>query len=552
MTVGALLVRTARQAPGWFAVLVVTAATGTAAALLVPQALAATIDELGSGIPVLVGLLALAVASATLGDIAEGYCVSAGTADLRHRLADAVVRSGLAGQQRFSAGDLAGRTVGIAPQVGRIAPLLVQVVTNLVLSIAALVLLARIDWRLVLTLAAAAPLGVVLLRVFAGQAAESVQRYQEQQSDIVTRFADALAGVRTIRAAGTVALETERVLAPLPALAAAGQALWSRYGGLAGRTTLLAPLTVVVVLAVAGVGLHAGRLSSGEFLAAAGYTPMALGLLSQIPLLVSLVRVRVSARRLVEVLAVPVRANGSRELPAGDGRLELRGVVVDGVLDRVDLVLPGGLIVAVVGASGAGKTVLAEVAGGLIGPDEGVVLLDGVPLHELAPEVLRREVAYAFERPALLGRTVAEVIAYGGTAGMDRVTDAAVAAQADAFVRRLPEGYATAMSEVPLSGGEAQRLGLARAFVRDARLLVLDDATSSLDSITEAQVNRAVLQPGSRTRLMIAHRAATARRADLVVWLHAGRVRAVGRHDELWADNAYRAVFTSGQQRGVA
>ncbi len=422
-----------------------------------------------------------------------------------------------------------------------------QVVTNLVLSVGGLVLLARIDWRLVLTLAAAAPLGVVLLRMFAGQAAESVERYQEQQSEIATRLTDALAGVRTIRAAGTVALEAERVLAPLPALAAAGRSLWSRYGGLTGRTTLLAPLTTLVVLAVAGLGLQAGRLSSGEFLAAAGYTPMALGLLSQIPLLVSLVRVRVSARRLVEVLAVPARADGFRELPAGRGRLELRGAVVDGVLDRVDLVVPGGLIVAVVGASGAGKTVLAEVAGGLIAPDEGVVLLDGVPLEELAPEVLRREVAYAFERPALLGRTVGEVIAYGGTAGSAQVAEAAVAAQADAFVRRLPDGYATAMSEVPLSGGEAQRLGLARAFVRDARLLILDDATSSLDSITEAQVNQALLQPNSRTRLMIAHRAATARRADLVVWVSAGRVRAVGHHDELWADDAYRAVFTPRQ-----
>ncbi|TDD53767.1 ABC transporter ATP-binding protein [Kribbella antibiotica] len=492
---------------------------------------------------VLVGLLAVAVASATLGDVAEGYCVSAGTADLRHRVADAVVRSGLSGQRRFSAGDLAARTVGVAPQVGRIAPLAVQVVTNLVLSVGGLVLLWRIDWRLVLTLAAAAPLGAVLLRMFAGQAAESVQRYQELQSEIATRLTDALAGVRTIRAAGTAELETERVLAPMPALAAAGRSLWSRYGGLAGRTTLLAPLTTVVVLAVAGLGLRAGRLSLGEFLAAAAYTPMALGLLSQIPLLVSLVRVRVSARRLLEVLDVPVRADGFRELPAGSGRLELRGVAVDGVLDRVDLVVPGGLIVAVVGASGAGKTVLAEVAGGLIAPDEGVVLLDGVLLDELAPEVLRREIAYAFEQPALLGRTVGDVIAYGGTAGGERIAEAAVVAQADAFVRRLPDGYATAMSEVPLSGGEAQRLGLARAFVRDARLLILDDATSSLDSITEAQVNQAVLQPGSRTRLLIAHRAATARRADLVVWLHAGRVRAVGPHDELWADDAYRTVF---------
>ncbi|MEV7562232.1 ABC transporter ATP-binding protein, partial [Streptomyces sp. NPDC089795] len=124
---------------------------------------------------------------------------------------------------------------------------------------------------------------------------------------------------------------------------------------------------------------------------------------------------------------------------------------------------------------------------------------------------------------------------------------AARAAGADAFVRRLPEGYDTALADAPLSGGELQRLGLARAFCRAGRLLVLDDAMSSLDTLTARQVERALVhdvRPG--TRLVVAHRVSSAARADLVVWLDAGRVRATGTHTELWPDPDYRAVFGEG------
>src|SRR5262249_34172391 len=150
---------------------------------------------------------------------------------------------------------------------------------------------------------------------------------------------------------------------------------------------------------------------------------------------------------------------------------------------------------------------------------------------------------YAYARPALLGGTVGGTIALGPDCPPpDAVAAATRAACAEEFVTRLPLGDATPLAEAPMSGGEAQRLGLARAFAHAGRVLVLDDATSSLDTATEQRVTAALLGAGPRTRLLVAHRAATAARADYVLWLEDGAVRGYDRHAHLWHNPAYRAV----------
>ncbi|WP_327090512.1 ABC transporter ATP-binding protein/permease [Nonomuraea sp. NBC_01738] len=211
------------------------------------------------------------------------------------------------------------------------------------------------------------------------------------------------------------------------------------------------------------------------------------------------------------------------------------------------MTVPSGLSVAVVGR---GASTVAALAGRLTEPEEGVILLDGVPLPELGRDELRQAVGYAFARPALVGATVHDVIALGPRAvGTDVVRAAARSARADGFVRRLPGGYGTPLDKAPMSGGEAQRLGLARAFAHPGRVLIFDDATSSLDTVTELQVSQAITgELGDRTRLIVSARAATAARADLVAWLHEGRVRALAGHDTLWRDPAYRAEFAPAVQ----
>ncbi|SPL90827.1 ABC transporter ATP-binding membrane translocator, AmfB [[Actinomadura] parvosata subsp. kistnae] len=330
--------------------------------------------------------------------------------------------------------------------------------------------------------------------------------------------------------------------------------LWRANASAAVRSGLVVPLLEIAVLAAGGFMLAAGDLTVGELYSAARYAVLGASLSTALGHIGGLARARAAAGRVAEVFDLPPVRYGSRTLPPGPGTLRFRDVAVNG-LTVGDLTLPGGSVTAVVGRSGSGKSLLAALAGRLAEPERGTVLLDGVPLGELAEAELRRAIGYAFERPALVGETIGDAIApepepvpeFAEPPGR-RVVEAARAACADVFVRRLPLGYATPLRDAPMSGGERQRIGLARAFAQGERLLVLDDATSSLDTVTERQVGRALTSdPLGRTRLVAAHRPATAARADQVVWLDGGTVRACGPHHVLWRDPAYRAVFQGAE-----
>jgi ATP-binding cassette subfamily B protein len=303
------------------------------------------------------------------------------------------------------------------------------------------------------------------------------------------------------------------------------------------------------VIGVAGVLLARGQISAGEMLAAAQYVLLASSLNTLTGVVARITNSRAAAARLVEILGQEPVRYGSGGLPAGGGRIELRGVTVrsgdDVALDRVDLVVPAGALVAVVGRSGSGKSLLAALVGRLVDPDEGEVLLDGVPLRELGREELRRAVGYGFARPALFGETVADAIAFGvDRPAAARLEQAARAARADDFIRLLPETYATPLAQAPMSGGERQRLGLARTFAHAGRVVVLDDVAASLDTVTEHHISLVLTGAlGDRTRLIVGHRASTVAQMDAVIWLDGGRVRAMAPHQELWQHREYRALF---------
>jgi ATP-binding cassette subfamily B protein len=303
------------------------------------------------------------------------------------------------------------------------------------------------------------------------------------------------------------------------------------------------------VLGAAGIGVVHGRISPGELLAAVGYVGLALGLLRQSAGLARAARAYGSACRVAEVVAGAVHRPGRATLPAGPGELRFQGVHTERngktALRNVDLVVPARATIAVVGASGSGKSAFLETAGGLRRPDAGSVSLDGIPLDEIDPGELRSAVAYAFERPVLLGHTVADAIGYGHHAvAPDELRQALRVVRAEAFVDRLPDGADTSMQAVRLSGGEVQRLGLARAACRNARLLLLDDATSSLDTATEAEIGASLAELARETTcLLITRRATIAARSDLVLWLTAGRIEALAPHAELWHDPHYRRLF---------
>jgi ATP-binding cassette, subfamily B, bacterial RamA/AmfB len=417
--------------------------------------------------------------------------------------------------------------------------------------VGSIVALALINAWLAVAFAAGLPVLAVVLHSFVSDVSDNTIRYQRAQGAIAARLLDALAGARTIAAAGTRDQETARVLVPLAEVRQHGRAFWRIQARVAAQGSLIVPLLQVVVLAVAGLELAERRISPGELLAASQYAVIGAGVGAAIGRLGQVGRARAGARRVAEPLAEPATRYGNAVLPPGPGRLELSGISVraggDLVLDGLHAALPGGALVAVVGRSGAGKSLLAAVAGRLLDPDQGEVRLDGVPLATLDVGALRRAVVYAFDRPALFGGTPREAIAFGASCSAPaRLLAAARDASAAEFLRLLPAGMDTPLEQAPMSGGETQRIGLARAFAHadQARLLIFDDATSSLDTVTEMRVSAALTGHfGGCTRLVISGRATTAARADLVAWLENGRLRALAPHRELWLDPDYRAVF---------
>jgi ABC-type multidrug transport system fused ATPase/permease subunit len=256
-------------------------------------------------------------------------------------------------------------------------------------------------------------------------------------------------------------------------------------------------------------------------------------------------RATASGVRLFELLDREPRMTsraGAPPLPEGAGRVELRGVSFSyehgpPALQDVSLVVEAGATVALVGGTGSGKTTLVQLLPRLYDVSEGAVLVDGVDVREVDLVSLRRSIAVVTDDPFLFSATVHDNIAYGRPeATREEVELAAARAQAAGFIAELPDGYDTRVGErgLTLSGGQRQRLAIARALLADPRILILDDATSSVDASTEQAIKQALREVmRGRTTFVIAHRLSTIALADDIVVLEEGRVVARGAHEEL-------------------
>ena len=270
-------------------------------------------------------------------------------------------------------------------------------------------------------------------------------------------------------------------------------------------------------------------------------------------------RATASGERIFEVLDEPSEVDdrpGAIELPPGPGEIRFEDVTFaygDGapVLEGIDLDVAAGSTVALIGHTGSGKTTLTSLVPRFYDVTAGRLMLDGVDVRDVTLSSLRREIGVISQEPFLFSATVRENIAFGAPelddAGVER---AARLAQAHEFVERLPLGYDTVIGErgITLSGGQRQRIAIARALAVEPRVLILDDATASVDATTEARIRLGLREAmRNRTTLIIAHRLSTIALADVIVVLDAGRIIAQGTHDELLGTSlVYREIHDHG------
>ncbi len=481
--------------------------------------------------------------------------------DLRNRLFRHILDQSAGFFKRHTTGQLMSH---ITNDVNQIQHGVSETVGDLLRESLALVFYASalfwIDPRLAIVCLTGAPLVLYPLVRLGQRIRRTTRRSQEALARISHLSAESFTGHRIVKAFGTEAQEEARFTGASQLLYRTNLKVTAALASLPPLMELLGGVGIVAALWYASRKIGAGQLTTGEFMAFITYAFMMYGPARKLSRVNANLQQAVGAsERIFEMLdthtEVHDRPGAAVLTPLQDG-IEFRRVTFaydDGpgheILKEVSFHVRAGQMVAIVGLSGAGKTTLVNLVPRFFDVTSGAILIDGVDVRDVTLKSLRSQIGMVTQETVLFDDTIARNIAYGAPGAPQATIEAAArAAHAHEFVATLPEGYATQIGErgARLSGGQRQRIAIARALLKDAPILVLDEATSSLDSESEALVQHALARlMMDRTSFVIAHRLSTVRRADAIVVLERGRVAEIGRHEDLLAkpDGVYRKLY---------
>jgi ABC-type multidrug transport system fused ATPase/permease subunit len=477
-------------------------------------------------------------------------------ADLRTDLFQHLQRLSLGFYERNRAGVIISR---LTNDVEAIDQLVTDGVTSLVQNTLTLlgtaVLLFVLDWRLALATLAVIPLMAVATIIFRVRSARAYSAVRERLGLVTATLAEDIAGMRVVQAFTREQANMDNFRDVADSYRESNMQTVVLNGLYFPFVDLLSTIALAVVLLFGGHLYFQGLVTIGTLFAFMLYVQNFFDPVQQLSQLYNtFLSATAALDKIMDVLDQQpdvVDAPGARELPPVDGHVRFESVRFgygDGpdVLHGIDLDVPAGTTVALVGHTGAGKSKIAKLLARFYDPREGRITLDGVDLRDVTQRSLRRQLGIVPQEGFLFAGTVRENIAFGRPdASSEDVVRAAQAVGANEFILRLEDGYQTNLQErgTRLSLGQRQLVALARALLADPRLLILDEATSSVDIGTERKIERALrLLLAGRTAFIIAHRLSTIRDADLIVVLEHGRVVEQGSHDELLAR---RGLYTS-------
>ena len=408
-----------------------------------------------------------------------------------------------------------------------------------------------------------APLVVLTAVRYSRQSRPAMQEVQQRIAELTAEAEENVTGIRVVKAFGQEDFQLLRFQGAVSRLfdqSIKSTRIQAFFSPLIGA---LPQIGTALVLLLGGHAVLNGSMNIGEFTAFYTYMILLASPLRMVGMALGMAQRAVAAgNRYFEILDRDpeiVSPPDAPPLPAGGGAVDMKSVSLrysastPEALSDIDLAVEPGTRLGIVGPSGSGKTSLVALIARLYDPTEGSVSIDGADLRSIDVTSLRRNTAYVSEDSFLFGDTVASNIAYAkGEASDEEVHRAAELAQAAGFIEELPDGYDTVVGErgLTLSGGQRQRVAIARALLADPRILILDDATSSLDATTERAIRRGLSEVmKDRTTFVIGHRLSTISLADEIILMEAGRIAGRGTHDELLARSAlYGSLITDDRQ----